>query len=60
MSLAWETTIEDVENVLRRMGRNLRRESVIVLYEELDQAAIEKAALYGDSMAVRSFSGLTD
>lgn len=50
MSIAWETTLEDVENVLRRMGRNLRPESVRVLYEDLDQAAIEKAALYGDSM----------
>jgi len=50
MSMAWETTLEDVENVLRRMGRKLRPESVRVLYEDLDQATIEKAALYGDSM----------
>lgn len=50
MSLAWETTVEDVQNVLRRMGRKLRPESMRVLYEELDQSSIEKAALYGSDM----------
>lgn len=50
MSLAWETTVEDLENVLSRMGRSLRPESLRVLYEELDQGAIERAALSGDGM----------
>lgn len=50
MSFAWETTVEDLKNVLARMGRKLRPESVKVTYEELDQGAIEKAALYGNDM----------
>jgi hypothetical protein len=50
MSLAWETTIEDLENVLRRLGMPQQPAVVKTLYDQLDFAAIEKAALYGDSM----------
>ena len=48
MSLAWETTVEDVENVLTRMGRE--RIDALKIHNSLDMYAIEKAALLGDDM----------
>jgi hypothetical protein len=49
MSLAWETTVEDVENCLVRMGRE--RIDALKILNSLDHAAIEKAALRGNDMA---------
>jgi len=48
MSLAWETTEEDVQNVLTRMGRSDLDAEVV--HGSLDHGAIEKAALRGDGM----------
>lgn len=50
MSNAWETTTEDVLNVIHDMGRKATSEKVEEIMEELDQFSIEDAALNGDSL----------
>jgi len=52
MSNAWETTIDDVENVLVSMGINGVSEEKLeeITDFKIDHVAIEKAALYGESM----------
>ena len=50
MSNAWETTIDDVQNVLRSKGLRLSKASVIVLYEDMDHYAIAKMAMYGSDI----------
>jgi hypothetical protein len=49
MSFAWETTVDDVENVLRRMGRTGM--GSVSIHGMLDHEAIEKAALRGNDMS---------
>ena len=50
MSLAWETTTDDVLIVLVRMNIHPRPEQVNAIHESLDVASIESAALHGDEM----------
>jgi hypothetical protein len=50
MSHAWETTVEDVQNVLRGMGMPGDEKSAQNVHRSLDMTAIEKAALHGDNM----------
>ena len=52
MSMAWETTTEDVRRVLDNMneGANLTDEQVDEIHTRLDHEAIEKAALSGEDM----------
>ena len=47
MSLAWETTVEDVWGVLRHYGGKHDYQTILNM---LDYGRIEKAALYGDEM----------
>lgn len=47
MCTAFEITTDDVEIVLRRMGRTDDPDEI---FDQLDCGAIEKAALYGDDM----------
>lgn len=49
-SLAFEITVEDVINVLRKENRIAQLSRVEELYNELDFGAIEKEALYGDDI----------
>lgn len=41
--MAWETTVEDVENVLRQMG--IDEVSAEEIHDQLDVEAVAKAAL---------------
>jgi len=50
MSMAWETTTEDVWNALERMNETRTEEEVDAIHDALDHDAIEKAALHGDDM----------
>ena len=49
-NLAFEITVEDVINVLRKENRIAQLSRVEELYNELDFGAIEKEALYGDDI----------
>jgi hypothetical protein len=49
MSLAWETTEEDILNCLDQMGRkNITPEEVSEIHDDLNHAAVEQAALSVD------------
>lgn len=50
MSMAWETTIDDVMNVFTEDGEKITREKAEEVLNNLDHDRIEKAALYGDDM----------
>lgn len=50
MSLAWETTEEDVMNVLNRMGLESNDEKVQHWIDRIDHDKVEKEALRGDDM----------
>jgi hypothetical protein len=50
MSLAWETTNEDVATVLRVHNVNLRQNKLEEVSTNLDFDAIEQAALAGDEI----------
>ena len=54
MSMAWETTTEDVLNVLEQNGVtvyvDMEEGKIEEIHSALDMDAIEKAALYGDDM----------
>lgn len=50
MSFAWETTVEDVQNVLRRMKMPNDEKSAQNIHRSLNMVAIEKAALRGDDI----------
>lgn len=52
MSLAWETTDEDVANVLSRLhpSRTYTVKETIQILGNLDHNKIEKAALYGNDI----------
>lgn len=50
MSKAWETTDEDVLNVIQGMGNTASEDIVQGILSTLDQYSIESAALYGNSM----------
>lgn len=48
LATAWETTVEDVENVLKNMGADVSRAAQY--HDDLDFDAIVKAALHGNAM----------
>jgi hypothetical protein len=50
MSNAWETTSEDVLNVIHRMGKKATSEQVEQIHDDLDHYEIECEALRGDDM----------
>jgi ribosome maturation protein Sdo1 len=52
MSNAWETTDEDIINVVRdiRKGKIANTRTVERILKNLDHAAIEKAALHGNDL----------
>ena len=50
MSNAWETTTDDVLNVVHQLGKKIDGDTCHTILEELDQFAIENAALNGDDI----------
>ena len=50
MSNAWETTDEDVINVVREMGYVANEHAVKHILDNIDHTEIEKAALHGNDM----------
>lgn len=50
MNNAWETTEDDVLNVIHNMGRKATSEKIQEIMDDLDNFSIEDAALNGDSM----------
>jgi len=50
MSSAWETTPDDILNVIHDMGKKAGPDKVHEIDNLLDHFAIEDAALKGDSM----------
>lgn len=50
LSMAWETTIEDVQNVLRRMERRDDFHAARDIHRKLNHNAIAIAALNGNEM----------
>jgi len=50
MSYAWETTEDDILNVVHDMGKKADEDKVHDIDNLLDHFAIEDAALNGDSM----------
>ncbi len=50
MSNAWETTLDDVENVLTQKFGGGFMESTGQIHEDLDHSKIEDAALHGNDM----------
>lgn len=60
MSMAWETTVEDIENVLRSHGVTMNEEQVEEILESLDHAKIEKNVLRFVSMDAQSESCCSD
>ena len=51
MSLAWETTIDDVRVVLKQIGKKATPKQVKAIYDDLDADEIESAALHGDEIS---------
>jgi uncharacterized protein YggE len=54
MSNAWETTADDVLNVIHQMGKKATSEQVDAVLNNLDHFDIENAALRGDDMDVQT------
>lgn len=50
MSMAFEITQEDVENVLQQHGVAFTEQEAQELFDELDHGSVEQAALYGNDM----------
>lgn len=50
MNNAWETTTDDVLNVIHSIGKKATGDKVQEILDNLDQFSIEDAALNGDSM----------
>lgn len=50
MSNAWQTTDEDIMNVMARHGVELDEEEIEFILSRLDHDAIERAALFGDEI----------
>ena len=50
MSSAWETTVDDVLNVLKEEGVSKTEEEAESILDDLDHDKIEKEALRGDNM----------
>lgn len=50
MSLAWETSTDDILNVFRKMGHEGNEEQAEDLHDKLDHDRIEQAALCGTAM----------
>lgn len=54
MSNAWETTVDDVLNVVHQMGRKLTAEEADELHGALDHFEIECEALRGNNMETQT------
>lgn len=50
MGCAWETTVDDVLNVLKEEGVSKTEEEAESILDDLDHDKIEKEALRGDNM----------
>jgi len=50
MSNAWETTTEDVQNVLSQMGKSASEQEVEQIHNSLDMDEVERSALEGGDM----------
>jgi len=50
MSNAWETTEDDILNAVHQMGKKATSDEVQHIMDNLDQFAIEDAALNGDDI----------
>jgi hypothetical protein len=50
MSNAWDTTTDDVLNVLHNMGKKVSSNQLDTIFEDLDFFAIESAALKGNDL----------
>lgn len=50
MSMAWETTVDDVITVCTNNGETVTEEQAENIIENLDHYKIEKEALHGDDM----------
>ena len=48
--LAWETTIEDIRNVMRKHHRPVSFADASAIHDRLDHEEITKAALMGDHL----------
>lgn len=60
MSNAWETTEDDVSQVLASHGIHVTPERLTEIYEEIDCAAIESGVLYFTNMDNQIASMLSD
>lgn len=54
MSNAWETTTDDVLNVVHNMGKKLQDNEAEEILNNLDQFAIEDAALNGNDIETQT------
>ena len=54
MSSAWETTVEDVQNVLKKMGKTCTEEQADQIHSSLDHQEIERSALQGNDMETQT------
>jgi hypothetical protein len=50
MSSGWETSIDDVQIVLKKMGKLASEDDLRRIHNSLDMFLIESAALYGHDM----------
>jgi hypothetical protein len=50
MSMAWETTVDDIVTVCANNGETVTEEQAENIIENLDYYKIEKEALHGDDM----------
>ena len=54
MSLAWETTTDDIQNVLSKMECSVDENKALLILGDIDTDAVEKAALYGNDMETQT------
>jgi hypothetical protein len=54
MSNAWETTFDDVLNVLHKIDRKATNDQVETIFNSLDNFKIEDAALRGNDMETQT------
>jgi hypothetical protein len=50
MSTAFEITVDDVLNVVHKMGKKIDGDKADAIFDNLDQFKVEEAALYGNDM----------
>jgi hypothetical protein len=60
VSSAWETTPDDILNVIHQMGKKATGEQVHEIQDGLDEFLIEVAALRGDDMEEQTKSAYTE